>query len=132
MTLPTQPFSLGHTSLVCVLLNLGLHLLAVALSFGLFLWQVAVGLAASPQKHCRMISLAIAYRGKTKGPEWGTNLSEVGVGLWSWARLGFCGHLPLSFSCSDCALCICTVLTLCGPSFHPTYLPGSVASPALH
>lgn len=36
--------------------------------------------------------------------EWGTNLSEGGVGWWSWPRLGLCARLPDSFSCSDSAL----------------------------
>lgn len=56
-------------------------LLVMTLSFGLFLWPVAVGVAASPQKHCRMTLLDIA-RILSR-----VNLSEVGAGQWSWARL---------------------------------------------
>lgn len=49
MTLATQPFPPEGVLLGCVLLYFGFHLLAVAQNFGLVLWQVAVGVAASSE-----------------------------------------------------------------------------------
>lgn len=58
MIFSTQPFTPEGGLLGCVLLYFGFHLLAVAQNFGLILWQVAVGVAASPQKHRRITLLA--------------------------------------------------------------------------
>lgn len=81
MTLSTQPLSLGHTFGLC-----SVDFWASLVSGSEF-WSLPLasgcGVAVSPQKHCRMTSLAMAYRGKTKGPERGTNLFEVGVDQWS-------------------------------------------------
>lgn len=90
MTLPTQPVSLGHTFGLCSV-DFWSSLVGGGPEFSTLLLASGCGGGCSPQKHCRMTLLAMAYRGKTKGPEWGTSLSDVGIQLPS--------NLPPRFSC---------------------------------
>lgn len=84
MTLPTQPFTLEGGLLGCVLLYLGFHSLAVALTFGLPLASgCGVGCQSLETSQNDLAGCCFVCRGETWGPEWGASLSGVGVGQWS-------------------------------------------------